>query len=56
MLRIWKLPPKQTLGAFHGMSLMPSTTETVAAGGPRPTDVADLLAMADDDVGSLAST
>jgi hypothetical protein len=49
MIRVWKLPAKQTLTAFHGLLMMPKATTTVAAGGARPAEVADLLAMADGD-------
>lgn len=49
MIRVWKLPTKQTLTAFHGLLTMPKATTAVPAGGARPAEVADLLAMADSD-------
>lgn len=54
MLRIWELPVGATLGTFQGMSLMPKATRTIAAGGGRPGDVAELLELADEDSGEYS--
>lgn len=50
MIRVWKLGPGQTLHMFTGQATMPRADITVPAGGPRPAEVADLLALADEDV------
>lgn len=50
MIRVWKLGPGQTLHMFTGQATMPRADITVPAGGPRPAEVAELLALADEDV------
>lgn len=52
MIRVWKLGPGQTLHMFTGQATMPRADITVPAGGARPAEVADLLALADEDVAS----
>ncbi|MEJ7786937.1 MAG: hypothetical protein WKF96_19220 [Solirubrobacteraceae bacterium] len=52
MTRVWKLGPGQTLHMFSGQATMPRADITVPAGGPRPAEVVELLALADEDAAS----